>query len=176
MAFSLKNFRNTDNRALVAGLLLCAFLLRAMIPAGAMPDPKALEEGVFQVTICTGSGPAELLVGPDGQPVDSHPPGKGDVCPYSIGSVAAFPAPAIPSFTVQAFAVGSPRAARRSSRIKTFHKFPQLNGMSAWCAHAFRRFPCSYAFCLRLRLYFPHPRLSPMPAAAEETRKAPGRS
>jgi len=39
-----------------AGTLIFIFLLRALIPAGFMPDAKALGEGRFELVICTSSG------------------------------------------------------------------------------------------------------------------------
>jgi hypothetical protein len=44
-------------------LLLCAVLLRALIPVGFMPDMSSLAAGEFRLVICTGHGPmaAEML-------------------------------------------------------------------------------------------------------------------
>ncbi len=71
-------------------LLALAFCLRAAVPLGFMPTAAA-GPGQFAFVICTGSGPATVLLDANGQPTtpDSENYDHGN-CPYSgAGSLAA---------------------------------------------------------------------------------------
>ena len=50
--------------------LLLAVVLRAVIPAGYMPDMSG--KAFFQMTICTLNGPETITVDQDMQPIDAH--------------------------------------------------------------------------------------------------------
>ena len=53
--------RTATRGRLVLWLALMALLLRALVPAGYMPDARALDAGRFEVTFCTAAGaPAAL--------------------------------------------------------------------------------------------------------------------
>lgn len=52
-----------------ARLLLFALALRALAPPGFMPDLQALQQGRFEVVICTGTGMHMVAVDADGQPL-----------------------------------------------------------------------------------------------------------
>ena len=53
--------RTATRGRLVLWLALMALLLRALVPAGYMPDTRALDAGRFEVTFCTAAGaPAAL--------------------------------------------------------------------------------------------------------------------
>lgn len=56
-------------RRWVSHLLLLAFVARAIIPAGYMPDFAAAAQGVFKVVICTASGQQSLTLDAEGNPV-----------------------------------------------------------------------------------------------------------
>ncbi len=64
-------------------LFALAFCLRAAVPLGFMPTAAA-GPGQFAFVICTGSGPATVLLDADGQPTtpDSEYYDHG-ICPYS---------------------------------------------------------------------------------------------
>jgi len=51
-------------------IALVALILRALVPAGYMPD---MDGKVFHVTICTIDGPQEIAVDGKMQPVADHP-------------------------------------------------------------------------------------------------------
>ncbi len=46
-------------------LLLVLFALRAVIPVGYMPDPAALQDGRFEIVVCTPAGLKTITVTPD---------------------------------------------------------------------------------------------------------------
>lgn len=49
----------------LAHLLLVLFALRAIIPVGYMPDPSALQDGRFEIVVCTPAGLKTITVSPD---------------------------------------------------------------------------------------------------------------
>lgn len=68
---------------LLAGLM--ALLVRAMIPAGYMPEGRGAG---WLMTLCTGDGVQAVLVDADGTPVE--PDGPADTAPScAFGSLAA---------------------------------------------------------------------------------------
>jgi len=84
MTFSLSLFRLKEIRAFCAWAVLCAFLFRAFIPTGYMPDMQALEKGVFKITICTMDGTQSIFADKDGQPLEPHQQKKqsDSFCPF----------------------------------------------------------------------------------------------
>lgn len=49
----------------LAHLLLVLFALRAIAPAGYMPDPAALQDGRFEIVVCTPAGLKTIMAAPD---------------------------------------------------------------------------------------------------------------
>lgn len=82
-------------------LLLAAFMLRALIPAGWMPQTSIGGNGVTLV-ICTVAGLQEVTLGPDGHPQpsdDTTTANAGhDPCPFASG--AQFTPPALTAILV----------------------------------------------------------------------------
>lgn len=84
---------------LAVGLLLLVFFLRALIPAGFMPDAKALADGHFELVICTPGGP-------DSADGDAQEKWAGADCPYhfsfSQALVTVTPVPVAVEFASRA--------------------------------------------------------------------------
>ena len=79
--------RTATRGRLVLWLALMALLLRALVPAGYMPDTRALDAGRFEVTFCTAAGaPAALSAAlstlKDGKP--AHDAQTGAQCPFGL--------------------------------------------------------------------------------------------
>lgn len=77
-------------------VLLTAFMLRALIPAGWMPQASSTGDGVTLV-ICTVAGLQEITLGPDGHPQPAGDTGH-DPCPFA--SIAKFTPPALTALLV----------------------------------------------------------------------------
>lgn len=76
-------------------LLVLAMMLRALIPAGYMPDAAALRDGRVLITFCTvGSGisTAPLDLG-DHDGNAAHQDGAASACPFGILAQQAFDMP-----------------------------------------------------------------------------------
>lgn len=78
----------------VRGVLWLAFLallLRALVPAGYMPDARALHDGRIEVTFCSAAGDLstfKIALSPDGKP-DAGPgehrsADTGAQCPFGL--------------------------------------------------------------------------------------------
>jgi hypothetical protein len=91
-----------------AGTLILIFLLRALIPAGFMPDARALGEGRFELVICTSSGERVAHAIDLGAGNGAPETWAGADCPYHL-SLSPIAAPDIAPVPVE-FAV---RAADR---------------------------------------------------------------
>ena len=68
-------------------------LLRALVPAGYMPDTRALDAGRFEVTFCTAAAPAALsaaLSTLDGKP--AHDAQTGAQCRSLLAHLTPAPA------------------------------------------------------------------------------------
>lgn len=79
--------RTASRGRLVLWLALLALLLRALVPAGYMPDARALGAGRFEVTLCTAAGAppalsATLTALKDGKP--AHEAQTGAQCPFGL--------------------------------------------------------------------------------------------
>jgi hypothetical protein len=73
--------------------LLTAFMLRALVPTGWMPQASTTGDGLTLV-ICTVAGLQEITLGPDGHPAsDSTQNAGSDPCPFA--AVAKFTPPAL---------------------------------------------------------------------------------
>lgn len=90
-------------RALIVRALLTAFVLRALIPVGYMPDFGAVSKGVFKVVVCTAQGLKTMSVDLNGEQTppskhgghDHHPcafSGMATVAANDDGVVVAVPA------------------------------------------------------------------------------------
>lgn len=82
----------------VARLTLIAFALRALLPIGFMPDLHALQDGRFEIVLCTADGAHLLTVGSDGQPIDpdssKDPKSQSSQdCPFGIAFAKALIVP-----------------------------------------------------------------------------------
>jgi hypothetical protein len=75
---------------LAAGTLIFIFMLRALIPAGFMPDAKALGEGRLELVICTSAGErlAHAIDLDDGN--GETETWAGANCPYHLSLSQAF--------------------------------------------------------------------------------------
>ena len=83
----------------VLWLALVALTLRALVPAGYMPDAGALHDGRLQVTFCSAAGDLSVLsvgLASDDNGKDRHDAaGAGALCPFGLlAHVAPAPAPA----------------------------------------------------------------------------------
>lgn len=69
---------------LVVGLVMALFLLRAALPAGFMPDVRALRNGDLTLALCLPSGNtyslSDLFPDDPAAPADTG----GDSCPFSL--------------------------------------------------------------------------------------------
>lgn len=87
--------RAASLRRFAAQLTLALFALRALVPAGYMPDLAAAGDGQVRIVICTGYGSKSILVDETGAPADDQNAdrsGHGD-CAFGTVSGAAFLAP-----------------------------------------------------------------------------------
>ena len=75
-------------RRFLTPLLILAFALRALVPAGFMLAPSAV--GEMTVVLCTGHGPQTITLDADGKPVPATPKQSQHTnCAYaSVGGVA----------------------------------------------------------------------------------------
>ncbi|MCW0205781.1 MAG: DUF2946 family protein [Achromobacter sp.] len=81
----------------VLWLALLALALRALVPAGYMPDARALHDGRLEVTFCSAAGdmpPFALALPASGKDKAGHDTaGSGAQCPFGLLAHAT-PAPA----------------------------------------------------------------------------------
>jgi len=74
-------------------IALAVMLMRALLPAGWMPNPTASADSPF--VICTMDGPVQAVLGPDGQPLKQQPDQNNDrgheVCPFAAAPHLAAP-------------------------------------------------------------------------------------
>lgn len=78
-------------RAGIAQILLLAFVLRALIPVGYMPDFKALSKGGFQIVICTANGSDPIFYRPDGTKHRKEQSHADQPCAFSGINAVALP-------------------------------------------------------------------------------------
>lgn len=75
-------------------LILALFFLRALVPAGFMPDLAAAQDGVITITICTPQGISTILLDENGAPVDpdrTPEPQTGDHCWFASAGAIDLP-------------------------------------------------------------------------------------
>jgi hypothetical protein len=114
MSLTLSHFRKPDRRVFLAALVLFAYLFKAIIPVGYMPDLKGLEEGSFKITICTAQGSADITVGHNGQPANPGGEKKSPDNPCFFGGAAKLALKTfIPEFSQMAFAFFRHKPVRR---------------------------------------------------------------
>lgn len=82
----------TTLRRLAVWLVLCALFLRALVPAGFMPDLGALADGAYPITICSGGFEKTILLDRDGNPVEQPAPHSSE-SPCVFAAVAALALP-----------------------------------------------------------------------------------
>lgn len=96
MPFRVRHSRSAHLTHGLTVLLLAAFMLRALIPTGWMPQASGSGDGVTLV-ICTVAGLQEVTLGPDGHPHPADNTGQvnsgHDPCPFA--SVAKFAPPVL---------------------------------------------------------------------------------
>lgn len=68
---------------IMARLLTLVVALNALLPAGFMPDFKALGHGRIEIVLCTADGPSLITLDRDGKLVPKPPAGKGKVSNHS---------------------------------------------------------------------------------------------
>ncbi len=86
-------------------LAVVAFVCRAFMPIGYMPDTQALRNGQLLLTLCTAGGVVSFL--PVDTPDDEHAGkdvSRGDACPFGMLASHAMLAPFVPQFLPTAFA------------------------------------------------------------------------
>ena len=77
--------------------LLCALALRALLPAGFMPDFSGLSDSY--IVICSGSGAVEIALGSDGEPVPRGAPETHEQ-PCAFATVAVLELPVFDASTL----------------------------------------------------------------------------
>lgn len=85
-------------RAVLLWLSLVPFLLTHLIAEGAMPQSGPTG---FTVVLCTGDGPLEIAIGPDGTAHPVTPDSQHHTpCPWAVGTPAflSFDAPSLLAF------------------------------------------------------------------------------
>lgn len=84
-------------RRWVAWTLLVCMMLRALVPAGYMPDFAAAAQGTFKVVICTSEGIRTVTVALSSEPQHKQDSGKShDLCPFGAApATGTLPAPAV---------------------------------------------------------------------------------
>jgi hypothetical protein len=71
-------------------VVLFAFVCRALIPVGFMPDFAGASKGVYQVVICTGYGPQSIDLDANGQKVPTkHGTSHHQPCAFSTSPTVA---------------------------------------------------------------------------------------
>jgi len=104
----------------VAHLLLSAFVLRALIPVGYMPDFSAVAQGVFKVVICSASGAKTLTVDANGHHVpDKSIPSHDQPCAFA--GLAKFATPVL-----DVIEVASPEVAAQPVAFGEFKLWPPV--------------------------------------------------
>ena len=108
-------------------LALAAMLLRALLPAGWMPNPVASVDAPF--VICSMDGPVHISLGADGQPLKQLPDQNNDLghdtCPFAAASHLAPPTLASALAQPSSTASTPPMAAHLASAERLARYTPQ---------------------------------------------------
>ncbi|MFM2042913.1 MAG: hypothetical protein RLY86_1489 [Pseudomonadota bacterium] len=112
-----KDLRSERIAPWVAGILLVVMFVRALIPAGFMPDAEAASRGGFALVICTGMGERTILVDADGLPLQESDPGNTGIPPSPLCAFAGLPLALVPLLILLLAVIwpGSPMMPRRGS-------------------------------------------------------------
>lgn len=83
--------RRTPFARLLIALAGAVMVLRALVPAGAMPDARALADGQFSLVICTTEGMRAITLDSDGTPHENAPGDAEEAppCPWAPAGAAA---------------------------------------------------------------------------------------
>jgi hypothetical protein len=111
---AIRRIADSASRTLMC-LVVLAFIVRAMVPVGFMPDPSALNAGAIQITFCTADNATSAIFLNLGGHHKTDPGQHGGAmgCPFGLlaaqalgtpSSGAALPLPAIALFRVIPFA------------------------------------------------------------------------
>ncbi|MDX3881146.1 MAG: DUF2946 family protein [Achromobacter sp.] len=108
----------------VLWLALLALTLRALVPAGYMPDTRALHDGRLEVTFCSAAGalPSFVLALPAGgkEQAGHDTAGSGAQCPFGLlAHVAPAPAPALTPLLLAAGLPALPAPAGNAPAART---------------------------------------------------------
>lgn len=133
--FRKKAYNNAMNgtiRQILGGLLVCALLIAAAIPAGFMPNiarAQTPEGKLYPLVLCTAYGEKTVFV-PAGQTPETpasddtpaHAPDDHAACPYAPVFAHGLPAAAAPAALVlYAAAPGQPRDDTRAATVARKH-------------------------------------------------------
>ncbi len=115
----LQPYGSAARLRVVLWLALLALTLRALVPAGYMPDARALHDGRLEVTFCSAAGdlPALTLALSSGdQGKAGHDAADaGALCPFGLlAHLAPAPAPAISPLLLAASRPALPAPARET--------------------------------------------------------------
>lgn len=83
----------------VTHLLLLAYIARALIPAGYMPDFAAASDGIFKVVICSAMGAKSIALDEGDAPLPGPSDGHDDQ-PCAFAGLVAVAMPALGAFTM----------------------------------------------------------------------------
>ncbi len=108
----------------VLWLALLALALRALVPAGYMPDARALHDGRLEVTFCSAAGDLSALalaLSPGDKNKAGHETAEaGALCPFGLlAHVAPAPAPALTPLLLAAGRHALPAPARDAPPVRT---------------------------------------------------------
>ncbi|MEQ1711265.1 MAG: DUF2946 family protein [Hyphomicrobium sp.] len=98
--------RGGSVRQWAARVLVVLFALRALVPAGFMPDFAAARDGGVRLVICTAQGLATITIPGDGEGHAPNRNGPQDNCPFGMMPVASnAPAPLVVTVAIALGAV-----------------------------------------------------------------------
>ncbi len=118
-------------RRLAAWLVLGALFLRALVPAGFMPDLGALADGAYPITICSGGFEKTILLDKDGNPVDQPAPHASE-SPCVFAAVVSLALPLLAAILLPLLALAPlARWVPSSSAPTPFPRPPGLAGPRA---------------------------------------------
>lgn len=81
--------RGRAARRRVALALLVLFALRSLVPAGYMPAPAAMADGLIRMTLCDGYTTRTVLVDAEGRIVEEPENTTADICDFALASLAS---------------------------------------------------------------------------------------
>lgn len=115
----------------VRGVLWLAFLallLRALVPAGYMPDARALHDGRLEVTFCSAAGDLstfKIALPPDGKTGEHRGADTGAQCPFGLlAHVTPAPTPCVAPLALAVGRIAPPAPARPALPAQPAHGPP----------------------------------------------------